>query len=537
MMFIKHMSVAFICASNVFFSYSSGQARISQQKQIAGIEGEWRLKKESASQKAQKSVPDIQERKLPEKPQAPPRSLELALFANDVRSAPPEFAADLLVRLAQSSKMADPDWKRELLEEAFRLAATVQQPVKRVALPSSLTDTRAGFLASAFQLDLDGLSLQCRAVNALLSIDKQKAREMFGQIAISQLPRLDCEEPLPYDVSVLYSTLRKVAESAFSLEEIKNNEHVRLLESRLSQIAYPSEVVPALELINTIKLSPTQRQTLVDSFSVALGKVSGDDLCFTHSLYDLDRAIKRFMDQYANSRVSTYALLRAYRSYLIRQFTAPRCAASRASALIEHEAINNFNRLRARSDGGVLEISADDVKSERIEGSIKTHAHWSSPKSAALLMKIKRLRFGSGKTPLNASERDTLDWHAEMESFLNDLAAWKKEDEDTPEDYFHQKCVLLKALIEMTIRKETRENLIISFIDTLNDFDLNRGSRIEWFWHAKFLFVDTKRFDGPSGSAPNYVVNKSDVLPLLDSTKSPVLYLYAQAEKLLDKHP
>ena len=79
----------------------------------------------------------------------PERPLELVLFLNDVRSAPPEFAADLLLRAAESNKLADPVWKRELIEDAFRLAPTVQQPIKRVKLSPGPSDTRAGFLSSA----------------------------------------------------------------------------------------------------------------------------------------------------------------------------------------------------------------------------------------------------------------------------------------------------------------------------------------------------------------------------------------------------
>ena len=54
---------------------------------------------------------------------APPNPL--LPLADAARAAPPEFCADILLRIA-ASKRADAKWKRELIEEAFRTAAQAQ---------------------------------------------------------------------------------------------------------------------------------------------------------------------------------------------------------------------------------------------------------------------------------------------------------------------------------------------------------------------------------------------------------------------------
>lgn len=537
-MIIRQISLAFMWILITVFSHPAGLPRADQQSRDE-IEGEQEPRKENNSKNTQRRPGDKQGQKQPAEIHAQTRPLEVLLLINDVRSAPPEFAADLLIRIAQSDKVAEPAWKCELLEEAFRLAATVQQPVKRVSLPSSPTDTRAGFLASAFELGLDALSLECRVVNALLSVDKPKAREMFAQIPKLQLAALDCEDSLVYNVSDYYATLKRIAETTFKPKEIKRNEHVRLVESRLSQMVSPSEVVPALDTVSTINVSSTQRQLLLDSLSSALGKASGDDRCFTASLYYLDQAMKSFIAQCVRQGISRYEVLRSYRAYLIRHLAAARCADNAVFFRkgTQEALIASFNAMRSQSDGSVLEISADDIKPVRVAGSVKAHTHWQSHKASVLLTRIKKLRFGSGKAPLTAAERETLDWQTEMDEFLKDMADWTKEDEQSAEDYFHQKCLLLKALIELAPKKGTRENLISKFVEALNDFDLSRGSRIEWFWQARFLFVDAWQVDGTSSSAPRLVMNKSDTLPIVDYTRNPVLYLYSQVEKLLDKRP
>jgi hypothetical protein len=196
--------------------------------------------------------------------------------------------------------------------------------------------------------------------------------------------------------------------------------------------------------------------------------------------------------------------------------------------------INDFNNdLRLKSENNIQEVLVDDLKPSKVEGKVKTHMHWQSPKASVLLMRIKKLRFGSGHTPLTATERESINWQSDMEDFLKDFDNWKKEDERSEEDYFHQKCVLFRSLIELIPKEAAREDLIRAFVEFLNNFDLNRGSRIEWFWQARFLLKDTPNLDGSSVSAPDHVVRRSDKLPLVENTRNRILYLYAQAERLL----
>lgn len=526
---------AFVLIFNTLCSLATHQVEGRQKQPIEPVHQQ-EPGKEAKVQKSQDDKVKPQQKSADETKAQQERPSDVVLFINNARSAPPEFAADLLIRIAQSNKVANPAWKRELIEEAFRLAPTVQQPIRWVTLPSSPTDTRAGFLAYAFELKLDALSLQCRAVKAVLSIDKQKARQLFSEIPRFQLRPLNCEDALVYDVSDFYATLKTIAEAAFSQEEIKSNEPVRLIESYISQIVSPVEIAPVLELIASVRISHSNRESLVYVFSKALSSIAGDDRSFTNSLYSVDRGMKHLITQCLQQGIPIGELLRAYRTYLVRHFSAPRCAdnglilAKRAQSAV----ISDFNsNLRLKSEKNILEISADDVKPSKVEGVVKTNIHWQSPKASALLTKIKELRFGSGQTPLTAAERDTLDWEAKMSSFLKDLADWKKEDEKSEEDYFHQKCVLFRSLIQLIQKKTAREDVLRSFVEFLNGFDLDRGSRIEWIWQAGFLFKDNFDYSGTSGSAPAYVISRSDMLPIVETTKNPILYLYTQIEKLL----
>lgn len=524
------VALAFAGAGFPLSSQVHGQAQRVERVSVQRRTNE----KESGSQKADRPKPQPEPRADAESAEDQPQ--ELLLFIANVRSAPPEFAADLLLRLVESDKIADPAWKSELIEEAFRLAPAVQQPVKRLSLPSVPTDTRAGFLAHAFGLDLDALSLQCRSVSAMLQVDKVKARNLFAEVARPQLPPLECKDSLAYDVSSYYRTLKRVADGAFSKEEVAKNEPTHLIESAIGRIVSPAEVAPALNLVASFETSPPQRALLVAALAVKVVAIAGDDRSFTSSLSDVARAIGKLASECAQKEIATEDLLRAYRSFLINHLGGARCADN--SSLFGRQggeaAIRSFNdELRRTTERPVPDISAEELKLTSPKGTVAYNAYWRSPKASTLLKKLKRLRFGSGRTPLTVSERQTLDWQNEMEGVLKYIADWGAEDQQSEEDYFHQKCISLRALLELAPDRQTRGDLIKSYVEVLSNYNLDRGSRIEWAWQAGFLFKDIVEFNGPAGSAPSQVIRHSDTLSIVDPAKNPVLYLYLQAEKLM----
>src|SRR6185369_11194200 len=56
---------------------------------------------------------------------------DLAKLVDLAQSVPPEFSADVLLRIAASGRMRDAEWKKELLEQAFQNASLAEQPVRQ----------------------------------------------------------------------------------------------------------------------------------------------------------------------------------------------------------------------------------------------------------------------------------------------------------------------------------------------------------------------------------------------------------------------
>src|ERR1700685_3551217 len=121
------------------------------------------------------------------------------------QAAPPEFAADALLRVAEKTKLT-PEGKIELLEEAFRLAQSAHFPIPYRSFRAE-SDSLAATRNQAYRLHLDTLSLQVRAARALLPSPPEKPRQYFELIRLPQLPQLTCADALIPDVAGFYDLL------------------------------------------------------------------------------------------------------------------------------------------------------------------------------------------------------------------------------------------------------------------------------------------------------------------------------------------
>ena len=119
-------------------------------------------------------------------PQLPAETMGLI---HEARGFAPEFSADILLRLAGSRLVTDPAWKRALIEDAFRAGARAELPTGR---PEKTQRTRAP--RAFWNNGLEALTLQTRAVEAMLELDPQLARTMFEEIATPRVPALSCLE-------------------------------------------------------------------------------------------------------------------------------------------------------------------------------------------------------------------------------------------------------------------------------------------------------------------------------------------------------
>ncbi len=201
-------------------------------------------------------------------------------FLDLARSTPPEVASDALIRIALSKEIPETAKKLGLLEEAFSLAAGSQYTVKRVPFPGSATDTRSGHLARAHKLNLDTVSLQSRAVNAILDLDPAKARTLFRRISLMMEP-LSCKDALTYELTRYYEVAADLRRRAFTAKDRQRGEDSLFIESLIRDLRSPTQVAPIAALLSTSdRIDNAELERSGQTLGGILSQINGDSRSF-----------------------------------------------------------------------------------------------------------------------------------------------------------------------------------------------------------------------------------------------------------------
>ena len=399
-------------------------------------------------------------------------------------SAPPEFAADALLRVVESGKISDPEARRDLVTQAFRLAASAKFKVRMRALPGSLVDTRSGYLRQAYDLKLDALSLQSRAALNMLAIDKPTARELFLEIPRPALAALTCDDPLVYDPSDFYVTLGAVVNSSFSQKERDKQEHLNFLLDYLGQASSPAQLAPLARVIKSAAVTPDQRELLQTRYNGLLENMQADGRSYSVTMADISREI------------------------------APGMGAS----------FEKFQQRSARCTDDAAPNVTLQLKDGPVQAGSTPHLHpyWESTEAKRLLEGSKKLRFGPGGNLLSDAERSTREWQQQITDYLSELAAWGPAQEKSEADYFHQKCVVYQALVELIPPGPQRDQTLEAFVGFVGNSSLQQDSPVEWFMHVQSML---NRVRATNTGEP------AKVLDALQASGNPVLALYVALEK------
>ena len=449
------------------------------------------------------------------------RAMQVASLVTRAESAEAEVAADLLLRIAESDLISEKQEKIGLIEEAFRRASDAQQKVKR-KIWAGAVDTRPGYLASAYQLDLDALSLQGRAVRAMLALDKQAARKLLADIPKIKLAPLSCADALSYDVSDFYETLKQVAQTTFSPAEKSQGEQARFVALYLDEINSPAQLGPMIDVIRALDIPPNQLPSIIHGLNGALKNVSDDPRSFALSVKygRVMQGVEGLAEECRRKNVAPTEMLKTFRAYFVNHLSSTQCSdaiISTGQVITEADDVGYVNKWLD------VPISPEEVRPARIEGPPEVRPFWTSPDAKALLVKVKTLKFGKGNRPLTAEEKDTLEWQERLGETLNDIEHWGGVGERLKEDYFHQKCSLYRALLEMTPEGNTRKQVLVSFVRFLRETNVRQESRIEWMLHANYL-LGGARAGRKSGSG---------LLEALSDSGDFTLQVYSDFQKLI----
>jgi hypothetical protein len=313
--------------------------------------------------------------------------------------APPELAADILIRIVESGRVGDPAWKLELLDRAFHMAGAAKYPVAlSAAVGRALnTDSGPGVRAAALDAKLDALSLRCRAVSGTLLVNRNKALALFREIPIARFPAHTCEDAMKESPGIFFETLGQVFEQAFTPQERAKGKHLDFAEEYLGGLTSPMQLEPAIRMIAAQKLTADELRRMAGALVASIQQLSSDDRTFTAATNPgFTGELWRFANRCRLSDCSPHALVASFRAYLVRHFQAARCAES-PKADSDGRLVETFNRMLVPlvGEGAVAPITADETKPVSVGEGAKVYEFWSRPAARKLMADYKQLRFGT----------------------------------------------------------------------------------------------------------------------------------------------
>lgn len=439
----------------------------------------------------------------------------LVALLNQARSVPPEFCADVIIRVVESRKINDKQTNIELLKEAFEQTNQAQLKGKKTVFKSINIDTRVGYLDKAYELNLDTISLNCRIVNALLELDKNIAKEYFSKISITSFIKesLSCKDLAVYDVTAYYETAKKIAEQCFTKKEIEQGFRERFIEEQIVNITSAVELSHVAKLIISFNWSPLDLEILLGAYSNKVDHLITDYRTFIASelLYRVTESIHNLASYCEKKQVASKYLVKSYREYLVSNLSQKTCFDINEKLIAELIFRANSRLFRANP------IILKDLALEHEETFIEDPPFFSSEKSKLISSQIRKLYANTQQNRTTDNTNKEKDLEEAYSEFVKIFRNWKASDEPTEEDYLHQKATIYQNLIEIAQTEKQKDELLYEYLLFLRDFKLENISRAEWFVH---LNVILKMLQGSNQES------RAKIIGLLNNSQNAVAELY-----------
>jgi hypothetical protein len=448
------------------------------------------------------------------------------------QSVPTEFAADALLRTAIAPRNRDREWKIELLEQSFETGAQAPEP-NRQRIPGRriVAKSRAEIRSLGFDQRLDRLSLQCRVVREMMSLDKQKALQMFQRIAWPRLRKLECRDALIDHVDEYYNLLGEIVDSGFTAEQRGRGRHVDMLSEQMSRMTSSVEVGATTKMISSSTLTDDELALLASRLAtLLLDQIQTDDRSFSVSLGGADQELQRLVSIMGTRGVSTGGIISAYRRYLVSNLTGSRCADSGGN---EREALDSFNRnLASATDSNRAPLTPDDLKPAQTQGQADWEVFVDEMEFDRAWQDYLDLLLGKGHgsllskdtKPLSDDQKSTIQWRTQFDDFLRQIDDLKPKDGEPEYLLFYRKATALDGALRVARAGPDREKVIRQYVALLKSSNLQQESPLEWYAQVQ-RSANSVRGLGPEARAV--------FLDELERSGAAVLSLYAVSARVI----
>ena len=437
------------------------------------------------------------------------------------RTVSAEFAAATLIQVAASPMLTDKVWKKELLEEAFRLASMARYPIrKRMMANGTNQASDAGMMSLAYEQKLDRISLESRAVTQMLSVDSSRAREMFLGIPLPRIAALTCRDALLDDPSDYYETLAKVSAGTYGESLRERDAQLDWLRASIQRISSAVEVPLMGNALLQSGVSQQQLEILLTFFAGALDRIRGDDRAFSSSLRLIDSTV---------ANLSSPAVLVSYRGFLVGHLNAPRCGESVPMSDEVERLIGRFNSRFANSDNpGLAALRMEELKPASTGDTATVELLFDKPEFQTLRSNFSDLFIGRDKRVISDEQKNTPQWKDQFQGYIATILDMKPATGERETTFFHRKGQAISSALALVPQGAERDKAVTQYIAFLQNSNLQQENFLVWFDQVVKLAESTRSLRG---------AEHLKFLEALEATGHPVLSLYALRERTLGSRP
>lgn len=428
-------------------------------------------------------------------------------------AVPAEFAADLLIRLADSTAAAkEPaEWRADLYEQAFQLAPAAQDPLPRYLRRDPRARSRINPIGPAERLD--ALSLQVRAFNGLIELRRARALELAGMLEV-RLPALTCSDLMVPSPQGAFDIARRSYD---------------LLERQVLSVHSSTQLAPGFEGILAADLSSSESRELLTELTVTMRSLADDDVSFTDTLGPTWSAVNHVIDGTDDHSFAEF-VLDGFRTYLVRHLSGDRCASQSPAPSAESDTLTDIDdtllnrgrpRLTRRERTAARIIEAAKASDTRDGVFFGDTGLWRSRVSKNLMTQVTALR-AHRQSGRPVDDRRSPEWSERLSQLYASMAAWTRADEPSVEDYIRERGILLEMLVDVIPSGTERVRALGDLLTFLKAEGRQLFGYNIWFNRVRAL-MDTCR---------NSPLEWAWVLRALLDSGDPVMRLYAEVEEL-----
>jgi len=411
---------------------------------------------------------------------APPeQQRRIRALADLALAAPPELAADALLKLIERGYVEDPKWKRDLLETAWDLAPRAAYAFE--IEPAVEASRDAARLSSALAPGLSTAGIQARIISQIAKVDAKAARDMFLQMSRPAAESPDCSVDR-YTSHRAYFDALKTASGTFSADEIKRGDKAVFLLDGFRSMSNPEDFELSLDMIiNEQSISDKDFQELLTLWSETLAQAHFPDRLFSTRSIESIATPLFYRGEHKQRGVSLETPLRAFRSYLVRHASAERCSESQSRVADEQQVPTVFNRFAAPAPvlrsplSAIPVVSSEDITAQAFSGKAKIAANSAAEdKVTEMRSEYTRLRFD------DKEQRGSPEWNEQALQFLTRLERWSREFGQSNREFFSHQAEWYGALVYATPEGRLRRLFLDSYVKFLAGSPVQRESPPEW---------------------------------------------------------